>query len=232
VENFVMKLAIGNKAYSSWSLRPWILMKALGIPFEEDLIPLDTPEFRPRVNAYHAGSTVPILVDGDMTVWESIAIMDYIAERFPEKAVWPKDLKARTFARVIANEMHAGFRGLRGACPMNVRKRYAAMDRGDLVAKDVARINHLWTKALTEFGKPSGAGPFLFGTFTAADAMFVPVVTRLHTYSIPVEPLIRSYMDAVLAMPAFVEWQKSAMAEPWTVAHDEVEEPSAGPFFT
>ena len=110
-----MKLAIGNKAYSSWSLRPWILMKTLGIAFEEDLIPLDTPEFRPRVNAYHAGSTVPILVDRDITVWESIAIMDYLAERFPDKAVWPKDLKARTFARVISNEMHAGFRGLRGA---------------------------------------------------------------------------------------------------------------------
>ena len=113
-----MKLAIGTKAYSSWSLRPWILLRAHNIAFEEDLIPLDTPEFRPRVNAYHAGSTVPILVDGDVTVWESLAIMEYIADRFPEKAIWPKDIKARAFARVIANEMHAGFRGLRGACPM------------------------------------------------------------------------------------------------------------------
>ena len=226
-----MKLAIGNKAYSSWSLRPWILMKALGIAFEEDLIPLDTPEFRPRVNAYNAGSTVPILVDGDITVWESIAIMDYVAERFPDKAVWPKDLKARTFARVISNEMHAGFRGLRGACPMNIRKRYASMDRGELVAKDVARITQLWTKALTEFGQPSGHGPFLFGAFTAADAMFAPVVTRLHTYSIKVDPLIRAYMDAVLASPDFVAWHKDALAEEWIVAHDEVDEPSIGPFF-
>ena len=208
-----MKLAIGNKAYSSWSLRPWILMKALGIAFEEDLIPLDTPEFRPRVNAYHAGSTVPILVDRDITVWESIAIMDYLAERFPDKAVWPKDLKARTFARVISNEMHAGFRGLRGACPMNIRKRYAAMDRGELVAKDVARITHLWTTALTEFGNPSGQGPFLFSAFTAADAMFAPVVTRLHTYSIKVDPVIRAYMDAVLASSAFMAWHTDAMAE-------------------
>ena len=226
-----MKLAIGNKAYSSWSLRPWILMKALGIAFEEDLIPLDTPEFRPRVNAYHAGSTVTILVDRDITVWESIAIMDYLAERFPDKAVWPKDLKARTFARVISNEMHAGFRGLRGACPMNVRKRYAAMDRGELVAKDVARITHLWTTALTEFGKPSGQGPFLFSAFTAADAMFAPVVTRLHTYSIKVDPVIRAYMDAVLASSAFMAWHTDAMAEQWIVAHDEVDEPSIGPFF-
>jgi len=226
-----MKLAMGNKAYSSWSLRPWILMKALGIAFEEDLIPLDTPEFRPRVNAYHAGSTVPILVDRDITVWESIAIMDYLAERFPDKAVWPKDLKARTFARVISNEMHAGFRGLRGACPMNIRKRYAAMDRGELVAKDVARITHLWTTALTEFGKPSGQGPFLFSAFTAADAMFAPVVTRLHTYSIKVDPVIRAYMDAVLASSAFMAWHTDAMAEQWIVAHDEVDEPSIGPFF-
>jgi glutathione S-transferase len=225
-----MKLAIGNKAYSSWSLRPWILMQTLGIPFEEDLIPLDTPEFRPRVNAYQAGSTVPILVDGDITVWESIAIMDYLNERFPEKQIWPKNLKARTFARVIANEMHAGFRGLRGACPMNIRKRYASMDRGELVAKDVARISSLWTKALTEFGKPSGEGPFLFGAFTAADAMFAPVVTRFHTYSIAVDPLIRTYMDAVIATSAFQEWHKAAMAEPWIVAHDEVDEPSIGAF--
>jgi glutathione S-transferase len=226
-----MKLAIGNKAYSSWSLRPWILLTVHGISFEEDLIPLDTPEFRPRVNAYNAGSTVPILVDSDITVWESIAIMDYLAEKFPDKAIWPNELKARTFARVISNEMHAGFRGLRGACPMNVRKRYATMDRGDLVAKDVARISHLWTKALTEFGKPSGEGPFLFGAFTAADAMFAPVVTRLHTYSIAVDPVIRAYMDAVLALPAFLAWHQSALGEPWTVVHDEVDEPSIGPFF-
>ena len=183
------------------------------------------------MNAYHAGSTVPILVDRDITVWESIAIMDYLAERFPDKAVWPKDLKARTFARVISNEMHAGFRGLRGACPMNIRKRYAAMDRGELVAKDVARITHLWTTALTEFGKPSGQGPFLFSAFTAADAMFAPVVTRLHTYSIKVDPVIRAYMDAVLASSAFMAWHTDAMAEQWIVAHDEVDEPSIGPFF-
>jgi glutathione S-transferase len=170
-------------------------------------------------------------VDGDITVWESIAIIDYLAERFPDKTVWPKDLKARTFARVISNEMHAGFRGLRGACPMNIRKRYAAIDRGELVAKDVARITHLWTKALTEFGKPSGQGPFLFGGFTAADAMFAPAVTRLQTYSIKVDPVIRAYMDAVLASPAFKAWHTDAMAEPWTVAHDEVDEPSIGPFF-
>lgn len=224
-----MKLVIGNKAYSSWSLRPWILMTALGIPFEEDLIPLDTPEFRPRLDAYRAGGTVPVLVDGDVTVWESLAIMDYLADRFPEKAVWPADIKARAFARTLAAEMHAGFRGVRAACPMNVRKRYAARNRGDLVTRDVARITQLWTQARERFGAKTGA-PFLFGAFGAADAMYAPVVTRFQTYSIAVRPDIRAYMDAVLDHPAFVAWQQAAMQESWIVAHDEVDEPAIGPF--
>lgn len=224
-----MKLAIGNKAYSSWSLRPWILLQALGIPFEEDLIPLDTPEFRPRVEAYGAGRTVPILVDGDVTVWETVAIMEYVADRFPEKAVWPADIAARAFARTIVAEMHAGFRALRSACPMNLRKRYAAKDRGADVAQDVARVVHLWRQAREHFGAKAG-GPFLFGAFTAADAMFAPVVTRLQGYSIPVDPDTRAYMDAVMDHPAFIEWQAAGMAEPWIVAHDEVDEPQVGPF--
>jgi len=225
-----MKLAIGTKAYSSWSLRPWILLKAHNIAFEEDLIPLDTPEFRPRVNAYHAGSTVPILVDGDVTVWESLAIMEYIADRFPEKAIWPKDIKARAFARVIANEMHAGFRGLRGACPMNLRKRYAEMDRGELVAKDVARSTSILKQAIDRFGKPSGQGPFLFGAFTAADAMYAPLVSRFQTYSIKVDPVIRSYMEAIFDHPAFVEWHKASMENMQIVPHDEVDETPIGAF--
>lgn len=206
-------------------------MQMLAIPFDEDLIPLDTPEFRPRVNAYNAGSTVPILKDDDLTVWETTAIIEYLAERFPDKAIWPKDRKARAFARIIAHEMHAGFRGLRGACPMNIRKRYAQFDRGELVQKDVNRICALWRDALNRFGTASGEGPFLFGAFCAADAMYAPVVTRFHTYSMAVDPVIRAYMDAVLATPAFKSWHKAAMAEPWVVAHDEVDEPSIGSFF-
>jgi glutathione S-transferase len=225
-----MKLAIGTKAYSSWSLRPWILLKAHNIAFEEDLIPLDTPEFRPSVNAYHAGSTVPILLDGDVTVWESLAIMEYVADRFPEKAIWPKDIKARAFARVIANEMHAGFRGLRGACPMNLRKRYAEMDRGELVAKDVARSTSILKQAIERFGKPSGQGPFLFGAFTAADAMYAPLVSRFQTYSIKVDPVIRAYMDAIFDHPAFVEWHKASMENTQIVPHDEVDETPIGAF--
>ncbi|MCP8937213.1 glutathione S-transferase family protein [Alsobacter sp. SYSU M60028] len=225
----MLKLVIANKAYSSWSLRPWILMRALDIPFAEDLIPLDTPEFRPRVSAYKAGSTVPILVDGDVTVWESLAIMDYLADRFPEKQVWPADIKARAFARTISAEMHAGFRGLRAACPMNLRKRYEARDRGELVSRDATRVTELWRRAREGYGAQAG-GPFLFGAFTAADAMYAPVVTRFHSYGIEVDASLRPYMDAMLNHPAFVEWQEAAMRETWIVAHDEADEPVIGPF--
>jgi len=230
-----LQLVIGNRVYSSWSLRPWILLKAFDIPFTEDLILLDTEEFKPRVRAYNAGNTVPILVDKerDITVWESLAICDYVSDIFVDKAVWPRDLKARAFARVVANEMHSGFRALRSNCPMNLRKQYAYKENrgGEEVAKDVSRIVSLWTKALVEFGKPSGQGPFLFGAFTAADAMFAPVVTRLHGYSFRIdEPLVRAYMDAVLTMPSFAEWASEAAKEEWVVDNDEVEEEAIGPF--
>ena len=225
-----MKLVIANKVYSSWSLRPWILMKMLDMPFVEDLIPLDTPEFRPRVEAYHAGSTVPILVDGGITVWESLSIMEYLAERFPEKDVWPKDPAARAFARTMASEMHAGFRGLRQACPMNIRQRHPAKVRGEAVAKDVARLTHLWREALSHVGKPSAAGPFLFGAFGAVDAMFAPMVTRFVTYSIPVDDVVQAYCNAVLKTQAFRQWHQEAMAEAWVVVHDEADEPVLGPF--
>ena len=223
----MLKLVIGTKAYSSWSLRPWILLREHGIAFEEDYVPLDTPEFRRRVNAYGAGSTVPILVDGDTVVWESAAIMDYVADRFPERRIWPEALPARALARAMAAEMHAGFRPLRVACPMNLRRRFAHKDRGELVARDIGRIVHLWRTAR---GRHGGAGPFLFGGYTAADAMYAPVVTRLHSYSIPVDDDVRAYMDAVLGTPAFRAWYDAAVADPQIVAHDEVDEPSIGPF--
>ncbi len=223
----MMKLAIANKAYSSWSLRPWMLMTMLEIPFEEDVIPLDTPEFRTRVHAYGAGNTVPILVDGDVVVWESLAIVEHLAERFPERGVWPADPKARAHARAISNEMHAGFRALRSACPMNVRKQHPARDRDVSIMKDVGRIRHLWNEARERYGE---GGPFLYGAFSAADAMYAPVVTRLVTYSLPVDDVCRAYMDAVLGTPAFRAWHAAAMKEPWTVAHDEADEPVIGPF--
>ena len=224
-----MKLVIANKAYSSWSLRPWMLLTVFGIPFEEDIIPLDTPEFRSRVAAYKAGSTVPILIDGDVTVWESLAIMDYVADRFPDKAVWPRDIKARAFARTISAEMHAGFRGLRAACPMNVRKRYATRDRGDLVSNDVARVKHLWTQARERFGAKAG-GAFPFRRLHGGRRHVCPGRDALADLRHTGRGSHPAYMDAVLDHPAFLAWHEAAMKESWVVAHDEADEPAIGPF--
>ena len=213
-----MHLTIANKLYSSWSLRPWLVMTAFGIPFEETVIPMYQPDSKARMRAASPSGKMPCLVDGDVTVWESLAIIEYLAEKFPEKAIWPTDPKARAHARAAASEMHAGFQALRSACPMNLGKRFARKDRGSAVAADVARVTALWREARQSFG---GEGPFLYGAFSAADAMFAPVVTRLDTYQVEVEPDTRAYMDAVLSHPAFVAWREAALQEPWLLPHYE-----------
>ena len=218
---FGLKLVIGNKRYSSWSLRPWLLMKHFDIPFEEIPVLLDTPEFKPTVLKYSPSGKVPCLIDGDIAVHETLAIMEYVAELFPEKPIWPRDRAARALARALSNEMHAGFMGLRSACPMNLRRRFAHKDRGAAATADVARIVAAWRDARTRFG---AGGPFLFGAYSAADAMFAPVVTRLDTYAWPVDADTRAYMDAVLADPAFLAWKAGADAETEIVAADEVED--------
>jgi glutathione S-transferase len=218
-------LFIANKLYSSWSLRPWLLLKQAGIAFDEVLIPLGQPDTRERILQHSPAGRVPVLRDGDVTVWDSLAIAEYAAERWPEARIWPKDRRARALARSISAEMHSGFQALRSACPMNLGKRFGAKDRGDAVAKDVARIETMWRDARARFG---GDGPFLFGAFSAADAMYAPVVTRFDTYSLPVAPDTRAYMDAILSLPAFGEWRAAALQEPWTYGEDEVtEEPLA-----
>lgn len=221
-----MKLLIGNKCYSSWSLRPWLLMTAKGIAFDEIMVPLDEPGFRETVleHAPGSGGTVPCLVDGAVAVWETLAIAEYLAEAYPALGIWPVDKSARAHARAISSEMHAGYGALRSACPMNLGKRYAARDRGADVARNVARICQVWNEALSRFGAASG--PFLYGDFSAADAMFAPIVTRLDTYDISVDATSRAYMDCVLAHPAYRQWLAAALAESWIVAHDEVDEPA------
>lgn len=214
-------LVIANKLYSSWSLRPWLLLRQCGIAFDEIVIPLDQPDTRARILQHSPAGKVPILVDGEITVWESLAIMEYAAERWPEAGVWPADRAARALARAVSAEMHAGFQALRSRCHMNLGKRYAARDRGEGVAADAARIAAIWRDARARFGE---GGPFLFGAFSAADAMFAPVVTRLDTYSIPVPPEARAYMDAILALPSFREWREAALRETWIVEKDEVDE--------
>ena len=216
-----LKLVIGNKRYSSWSLRPWLLATHFAIPFEEILVPLDTPEFKPTVLKYSPSGKVPCLVDGDIRVHETLAIVEYLAESFPEAAIWPRDRAARALARALSSEMHAGFMGLRSACPMNLRRHFAFKDRGPAAAKDVERIVAAWRDARARFGV---AGPFLFGEFSAADAMFAPVVTRLDTYAWPVDGDTRAYMDAVLTLPAFLAWKAGADAETAILAADEVDE--------
>ncbi|WP_029029670.1 glutathione S-transferase family protein [Salinarimonas rosea] len=219
-----MKLVIGNKLYSSWSLRPWILMRHLGLDFEEALVPLDQPDTKAKILAHSPAGKVPVLVDGEVTVWESLAILDYLADLHPESEIWPREDVARAYARSIAAEMHAGFQKLRAALPMNLGRRYAHKDRGEGVAADVARVVALWREARDRFG---AGGPFLFGKqFGAADAMYAPVVTRLDTYSWPIDADTRAYMEAVLTLPAFVEWREAALDEAWVLAHDEVDEPA------
>ena len=213
-----MHLIIGNKLYSSWSLRPWILMKALNMPFEETVIPLSRDDTKAAVAKHSAAGKVPILKDGDVVVWESLAIMEYLAEKFPNGGVWPNESRARAHARAIASEMHAGFQPLRQACPMNLSKRFALKAYGDDVKASVARIETIWREAHTSFGK---GGPFLYGAFSAADAMYAPIVTRLDTYSWPVAADTRAYMDAILHHPAFVAWRLAALKEPWHLPHYE-----------
>ncbi len=214
----MLHLIIANKLYSSWSLRPWMLMTALGIPFKETVIPMYQPETRQRMLGFGPTGKVPVLVDEDVAVWESLAIVEYLAEKFPDKAVWPRDAKARAHARAIASEMHAGFQGLRNACPMNLTKRFKTPPISDQIKAEVARLEAMWTGARDQFG---AGGPFLFGAFSAADAMYAPVVTRLDTYQLPVSTSTRAYIDAMLAHPAFVAWRSAALTEPWTIPHYE-----------
>jgi glutathione S-transferase len=213
-------LVIANKLYSSWSLRPWLLMKQLGLAFDEIVIPLDLPTTKAEVLKHSPAGKVPILIDGDVTVWETLAIMEYLGDG-PGAPVWPGDLKARAMARSISAEMHAGFSALRSACPMNLGKKYQKRDRGEAVARDVARFEDIVAQARGRFGQ---GGPFLFGAFSAADAMFAPLATRLDTYSIPLREETRAYVDAILALPAFREWLAAALKETWIVAADEVDE--------
>ena len=213
-----LKLIVANKAYSSWSLRPWIMLAHFKIPFEELVIAMDRPETRANMLKYAPTGKCPSLRDGKIAVWESLAIIEYIAEAYPDKAIWPKGRAARAHARALANEMHAGFGALRQACPTNFRRPVRAIALTTEVKADVARIEASWAHARATFGK---GGPYLFGRFSAADAMFAPVVNRFHVYDIPVSKMTRAYMETVIALPAWKAWIADAQAEPWRIEHYE-----------
>lgn len=217
-----LKLVIGNKNYSSWSLRPWIAMKVAGIAFEEEVISLSATDFKTRLSKVSGTGKVPALVDGDVHVWESLAILEYLAEQYPHAGLWPADPAPRALARAIAAEMHAGFSPLRRHLPMNMWRPVRPRQLTPEVKANVRRVEEIWIDCRARYGT---GGPFLFGPFGAADAMYAPVVARFHTYAVEVAEAARKYMDAVTALPAWAEWRAAALAEPWVLPEDEVDWP-------
>ena len=214
-------LHVGNKNYSSWSLRPWLALRATGVPFREELHQIEGDAERQKIRSLSPGGRVPFLQDGDLVVWDSLAIVEHVAERHPGAGLWPKDARARSVARSCCAEMHSGFQALRTAMTMNIRKRYARGPRNPEVQADIDRVVRLWRETRAAFGS---SGPFLFGAFSAADAFFAPVVTRFQTYAVPMDAAAKAYSDAVLGLPAMKEWCEAAAREPWSIAKYEYAE--------
>jgi len=220
----LLKLIIGNRAYSSWSMRGWLAVKHSGEEFEEYVVPLYNEEWEKRREGDEFAPSlgkVPILWDGDCVVWDSLAIIEFLADRVGRDHFWPSDDSARGMARSMAAEMHSGFSNLRRDLPMNVRKSFAAADLSGEVVDEIERILQLWAQARARFG---GTGDYLFGDWCAVDMMFAPVVTRFITYSVPVPPFAGSYMKAVLQHPHVAEWIEAAQDEPWVIEQYEVGE--------
>lgn len=206
-----LKLIIANKAYSSWSMRAWLALKATGVAFDEVLIPLDRPETHARIMAYSPSAKVPCLIDGAITVWESLAIGEYLAECFPDAGLWPAAAAARARARAVSSEMYAGFMALRRGMPMNCRVTYPPRPITDPeLAADIARIEALWADCRGRFG---AGGPYLFGAYSLADAMYAPVVTRFATYQVPLGATSAAYCRAIVAHPHVAAWIAAAHAE-------------------
>lgn len=226
-----MQLYIGNKNYSSWSMRPWVLMTHAGIAFEEVKLRLsfdDGSEFKKALTAVTPAGRVPVLVDRDLSVWDTLAIAEYLAERFPERRLWPDDVQQRATARSICAEMHSGFGALRTHCPMNIEASLPEVGQRvpaeqPQVKKDLERIVQMWSQLLEQHG-----GPFLFGRFTIADAFYAPVCMRLRTYALPVPAQISTYVQRVWEVPAVQAWVKDALAEQDFLPFDEPYRASRG----
>jgi glutathione S-transferase len=218
-----LRLIIGNKNYSSWSMRPWIAMKVAGIPFDETVIQLYVEGSVEKIKAQSPAGKVPILFDGQTRVWESLAILEYLAEKFPNAGLWPSDPVARAHARAISTEMHAGFVPLRSECAMNMARPVETRALSADAKANIARVQDIWSEALTRFG---AAGPFLFGTFSAADAMYAPIVSRFETYGIEVSAPVKAYMQAMIALPAWQEWRRAALKETWVIQRVEYDWPT------
>ncbi|MDB5576087.1 MAG: glutathione S-transferase [Bradyrhizobium sp.] len=212
-----LTLITANRNYSSWSLRPWLLMKALDIPFAERIEPFASPDNHAAFRAFSPTGLVPALIDGDRTIWDSLGITLYLAERHP--GIWPADEAARAWAQAATAEMHGGFRALRGDCPMNVGVRVTPRPLSPALQRDVARIAELWAEGLTRFG-----GPWLAGAdFTAVDAFYAPVAFRVRTYAHDIGAAGQAWIDHILAHPAMLEWERAALAETWREAEHETD---------
>jgi glutathione S-transferase len=221
-------LVLGTKNYSSWSLRPWILLKHLGVHFEEVVLHLDTEQFHQEIDKYSPTRRVPVLIDGDVRVWDSLAISEYAVEQIArwrgdttgaEVHIWPADTAARAHARSLCAEMHSGFQALRTLCPMNVRARNVKVRTTPELASDIVRIDRIWSGCRQRFG---GAGPWLFGEYSPVDAMFAPVALRFRTYGAPLSARSREYMETVLKDPLLREWIAAAEAEGHVMPRNEV----------
>ena len=222
----MLKIIIGNRAYSSWSMRGWLAVKQSGEEFEELVVPMFNAEWEERREGDEfapGGGKVPILWDGECVVWDSLAILEFLAERVGRDRYWPEAIDARAMARSMAADMHSGFASLRRELPMNVRRSYPPQQLSDAVRQDVDRILQVWAQARARFG---GTGMFLFGDWSAADIMFAPVVTRFITYGVPVPNFAAIYMKAVLSHPDVAEWIDKAQDEPWVIEAYEGENPS------
>jgi len=213
------KLVIGNKNYSSWSLRPWLLMKIADIEFEEINIELFKPEGKQQLLHYTDAGKVPVLIDNEMPIWDSLAIAEYLAEHHPEKVLWPLASDSRAIARAVTAEMHSSFNAIRGTLPMNCRRSTHYDNISPELQKDIDRICTIWKQCKKEYGEQ---GDFLFGQFSIADAFYAPVVIRLNGYNIKVGDVERRYMDNVLALPALQEWIETAKQEKTVVEAYEI----------
>lgn len=211
------QLILGNLNYSSWSIRPLLVARHVGLPVEEKIVPLDFPETTQTLNDISPTAKVPLLIWDDLTIWDSLAITEWIAEWAPDGQVWPADPAKRAEARAVTAEMHSGFSGIRKNCPVDIRARTTPLARTAELDNDVARIDQLWTDLRTRF---AADGDFLFGQWSAADAFYAPVVTRFRTYDLPMSDVSRAYSATVFADPKMQTLEKEAKAEPWFIKYD------------
>ena len=214
-----LTLVIGNKNYSSWSMRPWLALAHHKVPFEEIVINIYADDAKKRILEHSPAGKVPILKDGNVTIWDTLAILEYLADKFPGLHLWPKDPAMRAHARSVSAEMHSGFQALRQATPMNLKRVPRPIELNEDVKADVVRVEAIWNDCRMRYGKQ---GHFLFGEFSAADCMYAPVATRFRNYDVPVDLVASAYVDTIHTLPAFERWRDAGLKETWTAHYDHI----------